>query len=314
MGKRNMSLQEISYIAPGFDQRIAFSRNRGLISQEEQSTLMNKRVAIPGCGGVGGLFAETLARIGIGKFRIADDDVFEIGNFNRQAGATVSTVNMNKADVTATQIRDINPLAEVEVWHQKVTEKNALQFISGADVVLDGIDFYALPDRRALFQACWQQQVPAMTSAPLGFSATLHIFAPGGMSFDEYFDLHKPDSLPEQLLKFLIGLAPRALNRMYTDYSSIDPERKTGPSSILGTQQAASLVCAEVLRILLGWGQSALAPNYLQFDNYRQCLAKSRMPFGNRHIRQRLAYYLAKRLLKKQGVWQKLQTMAAQGV
>ena len=290
-----------------FKTQVAFSRNRGLITCDEQKSLMKKLVVIPGCGGVGGIFAETLARLGVGNFRIADDDIFEIGNFNRQAGAKISNLKKNKANITAQAIKEINPHAHVDVWQCKVTHQNVEKFIEDADVALDGIDFYSISDRRKFFHACWQAQIPAITSAPLGFSSTLHIFDQGGMTFDEYFDLQDRDNIPEQLLKFLIGLAPQSLNRSYTDFSAIDPINKTGPSSIIGTQQAANMVGVEVLKILLNRNPSAPAPHYMQFDNYNQKLAKSRLFLGNRHPRQLLARWLVKRGLIKMGIWQQLE-------
>ena len=62
----------------------AFSRNIGPLTQAEQDKLANVRVAIPGMGGVGSLHLITLARTGVGKFHIADFDVFEPANVNRQ--------------------------------------------------------------------------------------------------------------------------------------------------------------------------------------------------------------------------------------
>ena len=87
----------------------AFKRNRGLITEEEQEKLRNSRVAIAGMGGVGGVHLVTLARLGIGKFTIADPDVFEVANFNRQYGATISNVGRNKAEAMAEAALDINP-------------------------------------------------------------------------------------------------------------------------------------------------------------------------------------------------------------
>jgi hypothetical protein len=52
-----------------FDYDLAFSRNIGIYSDEEQALLKNKKVAVPGCGGVGGIHAQTLARSGIGSTR-----------------------------------------------------------------------------------------------------------------------------------------------------------------------------------------------------------------------------------------------------
>ena len=72
-----------------FSRSEAFERNRGLISDAEQDKLARTLVVIAGCGGVGGLHAHTCARLGIGRFRIADSDTFSIANINRQIGATV---------------------------------------------------------------------------------------------------------------------------------------------------------------------------------------------------------------------------------
>ena len=85
-------LKSTVVVAQEFDYAAAFSRNLGLVDPEEQETLKKSRVAIAGLGGVGGVHLTTLARMGIGRIRIADFDHFEIHNINRQAGATVSTL------------------------------------------------------------------------------------------------------------------------------------------------------------------------------------------------------------------------------
>ena len=69
----------------------AYARNIGWVTPAEQAALRGKRVAIAGMGGVGGVHLLTLARLGIGAFHIADFDTFDIANFNRQVGATMST-------------------------------------------------------------------------------------------------------------------------------------------------------------------------------------------------------------------------------
>ncbi len=74
----------------------AFSRNIGWLTRSEQASLVNKSVAIAGMGGVGGNHLLTLARLGVGRFHIADFDTFEIHNFNRQVGATVSHLGRSK--------------------------------------------------------------------------------------------------------------------------------------------------------------------------------------------------------------------------
>ena len=75
-----------------FDYLHAFSRNLGWVTEAEQQQLRGKRIAIAGLGGVGGGHLLTLARLGIGAFTAADFDTFDVLNFNRQAGAMVSTL------------------------------------------------------------------------------------------------------------------------------------------------------------------------------------------------------------------------------
>ena len=234
------------------------------------------------------MHVQTLARLGVGRFRISDPDSFSLANFNRQIGATLDTIGENKAEVVARIIRAINPLAEVEVFTGGISATNVAAFVEGADLLVDGIDFFALPIRRRLFAEAWQREVPALTAAPLGFSGTLQVFAPPGMSFDDYFDLQEEQAPFDQFVNFLMGLAPAGLHAPYMDLSTVKPAEGRGPSSIIGVQQAACLVGAEALRILLGRGPSALAPHYLQFDAYRQKLKKGHLPGGNRNWLQRL--------------------------
>jgi molybdopterin/thiamine biosynthesis adenylyltransferase len=271
-----------------FSRAEAFERNTGLISLEEQKILASSLVVIAGCGGVGGLHAHTCARLGIGRFRIADTDTFSIANMNRQIGATVQSIGKNKAEVTAEMIRSVNPECRVEVLDGNICADNVGAFVRDADLVFDGVDFFALSARRQLFAAAWQADIPALTAAPLGFSATLHVFADGGMSFDEYFDLADEQAPFEQLMRFIVGLAPAGLHLPYMDLSSVNIETGRGPSSILGSQLAASLAGGEALAILLNRRPLLLAPEYLQFDCYRQVLRKRRLRGGNKNWLQRL--------------------------
>lgn len=280
----------------------AFERNLGLISRQEQEKLARSLVAIAGCGGAGGLHAHTLARLGVGRFRLADPETFSIFNINRQLGANVHTLGMMKAKVTADLIKSVNPEASVEIIEEGIIALNAASFVRGSNLVVDGIEFFAMEARRRLFSAAWEARVPAVTAAPLGFSATLHVFASGGMSFDEYFDLGENQDPIEQLLNFAIGLAPANLHLAYMDLGSVNPLTGRCPSSILGCQMAACLAGAEAVRILLGRGPSFLAPHYLQFDPYRQRLRKGRLWRGNRNPLQKLKRRLLEHRLQKLGL------------
>ncbi len=292
-----------------FDYGVAFSRNLGLISTAEQDILRKKRVVIAGCGGVGGAHAHTLARLGIGRFRVCDPDTFSVGNFNRQFGATLATVGRNKAEVIAQMIRGINPESDVEFLPEGIDENNIASFLDGADLVIDGIDFFSLPARRLLFAAARKAGIPALTAAPLGFSGTLLTFTAESMSFDEYFDLNGQQSYYDQIINFLLGLAPAALHIKYMDISGVDPETGRGPSSVVGVQMAACLVGAETVRILLERAPSRVAPCYLQFDAYRQKLARGKLPRGNRGLLQQLKRKVILQQFRKHGLDQAFRKM-----
>lgn len=126
---------------PRFDYSEAFSRNIGWVTEAEQAVLKSKRVAIAGLGGVGGVHLTTLSRLGIGAFHIADADHFELANFNRQAGATVSTLGQSKLDVMTRMARDINPEIDIKDFSEGIHEGNIEAFLDGVDIYVDALDF-----------------------------------------------------------------------------------------------------------------------------------------------------------------------------
>src|SRR3954471_23195507 len=113
-----------------FEYGAAFSRNLGWVTAAEQERLRSSRVAIAGLGGVGGSHLLTLARLGVGRFHIADFDRFDVPNFNRQAGALVSTLGRPKAEVLAEMARDVNPDLEIRVFEDGVNRDNLDDFLS----------------------------------------------------------------------------------------------------------------------------------------------------------------------------------------
>ena len=275
----------------------AFSRNIGWLTGPEQGRLRRTRVAIAGLGGVGGAHLLTLGRLGIGQFHLADFDTFDLVNFNRQAGATVGTLGQNKLDEMTRQALDINPELEIKGFAQGVTRENLDAFLDGVDLYVDGLDFFAFQARQQVFAACANKGIPAVTAAPLGMGAAVLNFLPGGMSFSEYFCL---DDSPEaeKPLRFLMGLAPARLQMGYlVDPSTVDLVNHTGPSTIMACQLCAGVAATEALKILLGRGPVRAAPRGYHFDAYRNKLALTWRPGGNRHPLQRLIIALAKRRL-----------------
>ena len=282
-----------------FNYDLAFSRNIGWVTETEQALLRAKRVAIAGLGGVGGSHLLTLTRLGIGNFNIADLDIFELANFNRQAGASMRHVGRSKVEVLRELAADINPELDIRSFPKGIDTDNIEDFLDGVDLYIDGLDFFAVAARRAVFAACAEKGIPAVTAAPLGIGVALLNFLPGGMTFEEYFCL-EGCSEDEQLLRFLLGLSPAMLQMSYlVDDSRVDLDAHKGPSTPMACELCAGLAASQALKILLKRGELVAAPWGLHFDAYRNKLKRTWRPGGNNNPLQRLGLKIARKRLSE---------------
>lgn len=278
----------------------AFARNLGLISAEEQDRLQASRVAIIGMGGVGGVHLETLARLGIGRFTIADPDTFDVANTNRQYGAKVSTLGRSKTEVMAAAVRDINPEVELRVFPEMIGPENAAEFLRDADLFVDGIDFYSIDVRRLLFRQAASQGIYGITAAPAGFGTAWLIFDPRGLSFDEFFDMADEMDQIDKVVAMAVGVAPKALQSSYMNLRDLNLRAKTAPCCGAACHLACGVVGVEAIKILLHRGRIRPAPYYHQFDPFIGRFVTRRLYWGNRHPWQRLKrWILAKRFREK---------------
>jgi molybdopterin/thiamine biosynthesis adenylyltransferase len=286
--------------AGAFSYDVAFSRHRGLISAEEQDRLRRARVAIVGMGGVGGIHLITLTRLGIGAFHVVDPDRFEVANINRQFGATSRGLGRGKAEVMAQEARAINPELDVRVFPERLTAENVGTLLDGVDVLIDGIDFFAVDARRLAFREA-RRGIWAVTAGPIGFSTAWLVFSPTGMSFDDYFGFDETMDRLDQVIAFLAGLTPKATHVSYMDLSQADPKTGRGPSAGLACNLCSGVAAAEVVKILLGREPIRPAPWFFQFDAYRQELRKGRLLWGGRSPWQRIKRRLIRDRLVKMG-------------
>jgi hypothetical protein len=283
---------------PGFSYEEAFSRNLGWVTEAEQARLRRARVCIAGLGGVGGVYLLTLARLGIGNFSIADFDTFSLANFNRQAGATVRSLDQPKIDVMIDMALDINPQIDIRRFDHGLAPDNVDAFLADGDVYLDGLDFFALDIRSTVFARCAERGVAATTVAPLGMGAALLNFVPGGMTFEEYFGF-AGQAEEMRALRFLVGLSPAMLQMGYlADPSRVDLAERRGPSTVIAVQLCSGIAAAQVLKLVLRRGDVVAAPHGLHFDAYRNRFARTWRPGGHRNPLQRLLLSIAQRRLR----------------
>ncbi len=287
--------------ASWFDYETAFSRNIGWLTDAEQALLRGKRVAVAGMGGVGGIHLLTFARLGVGKFHVADMDRFELANFNRQAAASQRTLGQPKAATAIMLAREINPEIEVKNFDTGVSEDNLDAFLDGVDVYIDGLDFFVLDIRRKLFARARELGIPAITAGPLGFGTGYIIFTPDGMSFEDYFRM-AGKSREEQYLSFLFGLTPMPKHIGYiADRARVDMAGKRGPSTGVACQLCAGVAAAQAVKLMLKRGKVWAAPYYHQFDPYLDTYKRGKLRWGNAGPVQRLKLAIVGGMLGRWG-------------
>lgn len=124
---------------PGFDYGEFTTRNLGFVSEAQQQRLRRAHVFVAGVGGMGGAAVGCLLRTGVGEFTIADIDVFEVSNLNRQLFATMDTVGQDKAQATAAAMRRINPEVKVTVLDGRWVDELD-RILPTVDVAINGCD------------------------------------------------------------------------------------------------------------------------------------------------------------------------------
>lgn len=118
-----------------------FSRTELLLGKEAMNKLSNARVAVFGVGGVGGYVCEALARSGVGKIDLIDNDEVCLTNLNRQIIATTSTIGKYKTEVMKDRILEINKDAQVRVYNCFFLPENADEFpFDEYDYIVDAVD------------------------------------------------------------------------------------------------------------------------------------------------------------------------------
>ena len=251
----------------GFDYETAFSRNLGLVSPGEQERLRSTCVGLPGLGGVGSAHLQVLARLGIGAFHLADPDSFETSNIHRQLGATVQTVGRSKTEVLAETARSINPEAKVTSFAEGINAENIGAFLDGVDIVVDGIEFFALDAHRLLHAACRARGIPVVMAGPIGYGAAVWVFQPDGPAFDDYFHLENGMTRAECLLAFGLGHARGLVSDI--DPARLDLQGQRGPALCSACVLCAAVAATEVLKLVCKRGVLAKAPRGLYLDVFR---------------------------------------------
>ncbi len=273
-----------------------FERNLGFLSKEDQEKIMSSRVSIAGTGGDGGMLALQLARLGVGSFKLADPEVFELENLNRQAASTYKTIGRNKAEVIAESILDINPSANIEVFTDGVQTGNVEEFVRGSDLVIDETEFTVPGIGVMIARESRKQGRPVLMALNVGYGCYVTSFDPEGYTFEDMMGIDKNAPLSEVAdqeipIERWVGHIPS-----YTDLrvlEKVSNGEMTAPSVAPGVAMAAGVASTQAIWRILGYKgrfADATAPNCLSFDAVDGFKLVKDTPEGFRQSIGRLAF------------------------
>jgi molybdopterin-synthase adenylyltransferase len=142
-----------------------------------QEKLKKAKVFIAGAGGLGSPAAIYLAAAGIGTIRIADHDIVELSNLNRQVLHWEENIDGRKVDSAAAKLMKLNPEIKIETTAETITEDNVLKLVGDADLIVDAMD--NLPTRYILNKAAIEKGIPFFHGAVYGFEGRAMTVIPG---------------------------------------------------------------------------------------------------------------------------------------
>lgn len=280
-----------------------FCRNLGIYSAEEQERIRKSRMAIIGCGGVGGVIALVLARSGVEHFTLVEKDTYDTSNMNRQIACFCDTIGRNKAECLREEILRINSQAEVVVESRALTEQDIPHLADMGDVILPVMDEWPLS------LTCLEQVRkvrPAVMAYPVGALGRVSVFTaqsptvadclvmPSGFGYEQLEDYTRRPEARRLLLYYQIegGWREDWFDQWTEDRM---PHAQIAPivwiTSCLGAMEA--------LKLVSGHWKPVIAPYYWYITPENARVRK----FG-------LARKLASRVSRHQWVLERLPTLS----
>ena len=149
------------------------------IGEEGQDAILASSAVVVGCGALGTVAANLLARAGVGRLRIIDRDFVEVSNLQRQTLFEESDArdSLPKAIAAERRLRAVNSEPQIEGIVADVTPKNATELLSGYSVILDGTDNFET--RLLLNDAALSMGIPWIYAAAVGSYGVTMTIRPG---------------------------------------------------------------------------------------------------------------------------------------
>ncbi|HEY0660747.1 MAG TPA: molybdopterin-synthase adenylyltransferase MoeB [Lysobacter sp.] len=224
------------------------------VGEAGQRKLEAARVAMVGAGGLGSPAAFYLAAAGVGTLVLADDDVVDRSNLQRQILHTEARIGTSKVESARIALSALNPRVRVETFAERISAANVERLIESADVVIDGADNF--PARYLLNDACVKLGKPLVYGAVHRFEGQVSVFDAGRQRGTApcyrclFPEPPPPEAAPNCAEAGVLGVLP----------------------GVIGLLQAT-----EAVKLILGIGQP-LAGRLLHFDALAMRFRETRLP------------------------------------
>ena len=144
-----------------------FGGIRRVYGASASDTIADLRLCVIGIGGVGSWAVEGLARSGVGRITLIDNDSVCVTNVNRQIHALDSTLGQSKVEVMGRRVAEINPVCQVDIIDDFLTMQTLEDYLSrGYDYVIDAID--SIKFKTAMIDFCRRRRLPFVTTGGAG--------------------------------------------------------------------------------------------------------------------------------------------------
>ena len=187
--------------------RARYARNLLIpgIGEEGQARLAKARVLIVGLGGLGSPAAFYLAAAGVGAIGLADADVVEDSNLQRQIVHAEARVGQTKVASASAALAALNAAVETVAHNVRVTDRNAGQLVAQYDAVIEATDSFA--SKFVVNDACLRNRIPFATAGVLGMSGQALFVVPGQTACLRCAVPEPPEGVPTTSEQGVLGAA-----------------------------------------------------------------------------------------------------------
>lgn len=225
------------------------TRQMSIVTKSEQRRFKDSKIAVIGCGGIGGDAINMLARMGVGSLVLVDEDKFDMSNLNRQTVSNLTNLGLYKSEQAKETVRKINPYTNVTSYTERLNEKNISKIIGKVDIIIDAVD--NLITRIIVSRYAKANNIPFIHGAIHGTQGQMTVFCPNDkITYESMFALpSNKKELSEDVEREILELS-----------SEVPPVIGPNPN-IIGCLQSM-----ESFKIITGIGKVLTAPKLLTYD------------------------------------------------